>query len=124
MLWIFSQILGSSPRPLADTPELTLWPVPASELGPRPLNDLQRELVTLLAKKYDVPLPPLNDTRAAKDFLRSLSGLNEVESYARDWTIRKAKCGPAQFKVFRELERGVGHAPYSWRRFRSVMCAL
>ncbi len=73
-----SQILGSSPRPLADTPELTLWPVPASELGPRPLNDLQRELVTLLAKKYDVPLPPLNDTRAAKDFLRSLSGLNQV----------------------------------------------
>jgi phospholipase C len=73
-----SQILSSSARTLEDTPELSLWPVPASELGPRPLNDLQRELVALLAEKYHVPLPPLSDTRQAKDFLRSLSGLNRL----------------------------------------------
>ena len=72
-----SVVLGNAVRPLEDTPELSLWPVPASEVGPRPLNDLQRELVTMAARKYGVPLPPMTNTREAKDFLRSLSRMKK-----------------------------------------------
>ena len=70
-------VLGSTPRRLEDTPELPLWPVPPSEKGDRPLNDLQRELLKLAAQKYKVPLPPITDTREAKEFMRSLSLMSE-----------------------------------------------
>lgn len=62
-------------RPLQEAPVLPEWPAPAVEFGPRPLNDLQRELVKQAAKKYGVEVPPMTNSREAKEFILSLRPL-------------------------------------------------
>jgi phospholipase C len=68
-----AEVLGSSLRPIEETPELPEWPIPESEMGVQPLNDLQRELVMQAANTYGVELPPMTNTQEAKEFMRSLS---------------------------------------------------
>lgn len=72
-----AEILGDAMRSIDDTPDIPLWPVPESELGDRPLNDLQRELVLQAARKYGVPLPPMTMASEAKEFVRSLSRMTK-----------------------------------------------
>lgn len=68
-------VFGNNLRPLGDAPVLPEWPVPAGEFEPRPLNDLQRELVEQAAKKYGVEVPPLANNKEAKEFMLSLRPL-------------------------------------------------
>ena len=69
-----AEVLGDTVRPLSETPVTSPWVVPSSEMGSRPLKDLQRDLLTAAAKKYGVELPLLANTWEAKQFLKSLSG--------------------------------------------------
>jgi hypothetical protein len=40
----------------------------------QPLDDMQREVITLAAAKYKVELPSIKSTREAREFIRRLGG--------------------------------------------------
>jgi hypothetical protein len=70
-----ADVFSNQLRPREDMPVLPEWPIPASEFGPRPLNDLQRELVMHAARKYGVEVPPMTNSQEAKEFMLSLRPL-------------------------------------------------